>query len=133
MRGFLAAWLPPLALMGLIFCLSAQPDLPHVPGPWLDTLIKKSAHMLVYGLLAWFYQRALFMRATGSRRTRWVSLLLAILYGLSDEIHQRFVPGRNGRLVDVVIDGVGAGGAMLLDWWRTRRLARPRPAPRAAR
>ena len=41
-RRFLSHWLPPLVWMGLIFFLSAQPDIPHAPGLWLDTLIKKT-------------------------------------------------------------------------------------------
>ena len=51
-KRFLWHWLPPLALMGLIFFLSAQPDLPHAPGPWLDMLLKKIGQAVVYGLLA---------------------------------------------------------------------------------
>ncbi len=118
--------------MGLIFVLSAQPDLPHAPGPWLDTLLKKMGHAFVYGVLAWLYWRALSQRFWESRASttlrvlRVVSITLAVAYGLSDEYHQTFVPGRNGQPFDVAVDGVGACGAMLLDWWLERRRALPR-------
>ncbi|MBS3783599.1 MAG: VanZ family protein, partial [Anaerolineae bacterium] len=42
---------------------------------------------------------------------------MALLYALSDEYHQTFVPGRQGSLVDVAVDGVGVSVVMLLDWW----------------
>jgi VanZ family protein len=115
--------------MGLIFVLSAQPDLPQAPGPWLDTLLKKTGHAGAYGVLAWLYQRALRARVRGSTALRVVSVGLAVVYALSDEYHQTFVPGRNGRLSDVAVDGVGACGAMLLDWWLERRRALPRQMP----
>jgi VanZ family protein len=123
MRQFLWRWLPPLAWMGVVFFLSAQPDLPRAPGPWLDTLLKKISHALAYGVLAWLYQRALRLHLRASMALRVVSGGLAVVYALSDEYHQTFVPGRNGQLFDVMVDGAGAGGAMLLDWWLERRRA----------
>lgn len=125
MRRFLRYWLPLLAWMGLIFFLSAQPDLPHAPGPWLDTLVKKGGHALAFGILAWLYRRALRPHFCVQGALRWASFGLAVVYAISDECHQTFVPGRNGRLFDVAVDTVGAGGAMLLDWWLARRQALP--------
>jgi VanZ family protein len=124
MRRILGYWLPPLAWMGLIFFLSAQPDLPHAPGPWLDTLLKKTGHAAAYGMLAWFYLRVLRQYFSSGRILtvlRAASVGLAIIYALSDEYHQTFVPGRNGNLFDVAVDGIGACAAMWLDWWLTRR------------
>jgi len=40
--------------------------------------------------------------------------VLSALYAASDEFHQTFVPGRAGRLLDVVVDWLGAGLALLL-------------------
>ncbi len=109
-------WLPPLAWMGLIFFLSAQPDLPHAPSSLLDLLLKKTAHAFVYGVLTWLYLRA--MSAGRGRppsdRLRLLSLALALLYAASDEYHQTFVPGRNGQWPDVVVDGIGGVIAVLV-------------------
>ena len=46
---------------------------------------------------------------------RWVSLAagLALIYGLTDEFHQTFVPGRAASLKDILVDGIGAGVAAL--------------------
>ncbi len=123
MKRLLSHWLPPLAWMGLIFFFSAQPDLPRAPGPWLDTLLKKTGHALAYGVLAWLYLRPLRGRFHHPTTSLAVSFGLAVLYGLSDEYHQTFVPGRNGTPWDVAVDGIGACGAMLLNWWLQRRRA----------
>jgi VanZ family protein len=125
-------WLPPLVWMGLIFYFSAQPDLPHAPGPWLDLLLRKTGHAAAYGVLAWLYLRALRQRSVPGRARvaiRVVSAGLAVAYALSDEYHQTFVPGREGALLDVIIDGAGACAAMLLDWWMVRRRALARRVP----
>ncbi len=118
MRRFLRFWLPPLVWMGLIFFFSSRPHLPSAPQPWLDILLKKSAHALGYGVLSWLYLRALREKARHPQAT---SLTLALLYALSDEYHQTFVPGRNGTLWDVGVDGIGVGVAMLLARWLQRR------------
>jgi len=124
--------------MGLIFVLSAQSHLPSAPGPWLDTLLKKAGHAFAYGVLAWLYQRALRPHIRTPLVLRIASASLAVVYALSDEYHQTFVPGRTGRLFDVLVDGAGTCGAMLLSWWLERRRARsdagcPPPRRSAAR
>jgi VanZ family protein len=124
MKRFLWYWLPPLAWMGLIFFLSAQPDLPHVPEPWFDTLLKKGGHALAFGTLAWLYLRVLGRHFPTATALRLVSAGLAMLYAASDEYHQTFVPGRKGRVFDVGVDAAGVCGAMLLDWWLERRRTR---------
>lgn len=120
MRQTLWRWLPPLVWMGLIFFLSAQPDLPQAPGTLLDTLLKKGGHAAVFGVLAWLYLRALRGDGPSTHRLRLVSLALAVLYACSDELHQAFVPGRNPRLSDVLVDGLGATLALVLEALRAR-------------
>ncbi len=107
--------------MGVIFFVSAQPTVPSVPGRW-DLLLKKTMHVLGYGFLTWLNLRALRGSRADDASTRAVSAGMALLYAASDEYHQTFVPGRNGSLVDVAIDGVGVGSVILLDWrYRTGR------------
>ncbi len=91
---------PPLALMGLIFFLSAQPDLNSGLGGW-DTVLRKLAHMVEYGAL-WF----LWWRALGRGDPR-PAVAVALLYAATDELHQSFVDGRVGSPVDWCIDAVG--------------------------
>ena len=100
-------WLPALIMMGLIFMFSSMPSgrLPSF-GEW-DLLIKKGGHAFGFGMLGLAYAYALPPRL--SRGQRWlISLLMVILFALSDEFHQSFVEGRNSSLVDVVIDTSGA-------------------------
>ncbi len=108
-----------LVWMALIFWFSSQSTLVSLPGSLLDTLFKKSAHMLAYATL-W----TLWWLATG-RRT-WLALAITVSYAISDEFHQTFVPGRNGWWVDVVIDTTGALLAILFfsSRWPHKILAR---------
>ena len=123
-------FLPPLALMGLIFFLSAQPDLNSGLGVW-DTIGRKLLHMATYGIL-WF----LWWRALGLENPA-ASIAITLLYAVSDEWHQSFVEGRRGSPVDVAIDAAGIALAWLLVAIRGSRAGpRPRtggPAPAEAR
>jgi VanZ family protein len=85
-------------------------------GVW-DFLIKKGAHMVGYAGLA----VAAYI-ATGRY---WLAWVIAVLYAMTDEYHQLFVPGRNGTAVDVVIDGVGAAIGLCVLWWLRRRIQPP--------
>jgi VanZ family protein len=97
---------PPIALMLVIFLLSAQPDLSSGLGTW-DTVLRKLAHMAEFGLL-WF----LWWRALGYRDPL-VPAAIAIAYAVTDELHQTTVDGRHGSAVDVLIDTAGIALAML--------------------
>ena len=98
---------PPLLLMGLIFFLSAQPDLNSGLGTW-DTLLRKLAHMAEFGLLWLLWWRALGYRGKA------LPALIAIAYAVTDELHQTAVDGRVGSPVDVLIDAAGVALAVFL-------------------
>ena len=99
--------LPPLAVMVLIFLLSHQPgdDLPPF-FPFFD----KIAHFSIYGLLAATVIGA--CRPEVRQRRPGAVVLAAVLcclaYGISDEFHQSFIPGRSPSAADVVADTLGA-------------------------
>ena len=115
-RPLLYLWLPVVVWMGLIFYLSAQPDLPTPPAGWAVRVISSAAHVFLFGVLA-----VLWARALGGRRYVWaVAFTLTLLYAFSDEFHQAFVPGRNPDLWDVACDALGAVVG-LLGWYRLRR------------
>ncbi len=117
----LSRWLPLLAWMGLIFFLSAQPDLPHPESGFLDLLLSSGGHVLLFGVLA-----ALWRRVPAGRPGAWPpALTLTLLYALSDEFHQAFVPGRHPDPWDLVCDGLGAGLGLALYGWGQRRQNRP--------
>jgi len=114
----------PLVLwMALIFALSSQPVLVTIGDETDEKLFYKTAHMLAFAMLAWLWWRAL----APQRQSGWSILLTAFalttLYGVSDEIHQLFVPGRHSRLADIFFDAGGALAMILLirrvKWLRT--------------
>jgi VanZ family protein len=98
---------PPVALMVAIFAISAQPGLDTGLGDW-DTVLRKAAHMLEFGVL-W----ALWWRALGYGDPR-LSIVIVLVYAASDELHQTFVTDRVGSPVDWCIDAAGVGLAGLL-------------------
>jgi len=114
---------PPVALMGVIFLLSAQPDLNSGLGT-IDLVGRKLVHMLEYGLLWWLWLRALHFRHP------WAALTLVAIYAASDEYHQTFVHGREGTVRDWVIDLAGVALAAIL-WRRARRRVRAQRAGEA--
>jgi VanZ family protein len=105
---FVSRFAPPLLLMGLIFFLSAQPDLSTGLGTW-DMILRKLAHMAEYGLL-WF----LWWRALGRNNVEVAAAAIAIGYSITDELHQTTVEGRHGSAVDVLIDAAGVALAVLV-------------------
>ena len=98
-------WIFSLLYMGLIFYLSSYPEPIEVPSfSYSDKLL----HIVEYGVLASFIYLAL--RDLNSAKHHLVALAFAIafLYGVSDEIHQYFVPGRHADVLDLVAGGIGA-------------------------
>lgn len=111
--------------MGLLFYLSHQPSL-HTPElfPNQDKLI----HAVVYGALGVMLLGTQPLRAG---RYTWqqigASVLIASLYGASDELHQSFIPGRSPEVADWIADTLGALAAVLAVAWvlKNRRSLRP--------
>jgi VanZ family protein len=116
-------WLPVLAWMALIFVLSSQPTPPRAPDELLDVLLKKAAHFVEYVVLALLLVRALVgTHEPIGWRTKTLALVVAVAYAVSDEVHQRFVPGRGPSAWDVGIDSLGAmSGVALFARWRDAR------------
>ena len=107
-----AAWVPPLALMVVIFALSAMPADQKDHGT-LYVLSRKLAHFCEYALLAALWWRALRTKVTDGRALL-LALAISVLYAVTDELHQTLVSGRSGRPLDVGIDTVGALTAVWL-------------------
>lgn len=111
---WLVDFVPLIFWLLLIFSFSARSTLVVIEQEAAEKLFYKGAHMFVYAVLVWLWWRAL----SPERRITWPVLLLAllftVLYAVSDEIHQRFVPGRHGQLADVLFDAAGALAMILL-------------------
>ena len=117
--------LPPLCWTGLIMYLGggqwSSDETSSFIGPLLRALlpglspeflgavhflIRKTAHLSEYGVLA-----ILWRRATGGT---WIALALAVLTASIDECRQLITPGREGSVYDVLLDGSGAAAALAL-------------------
>ena len=93
---FAIVWLPTLAYFGLIFCLSSRP-LPIK----LDSFIMmdKWIHLIEYGVLSILFLFSLQKSVkTSFRAVTAMAIMFSGLYGVSDELHQQFVPGRESSI-----------------------------------
>ena len=123
-------WLPVTGWMTLIFVVSDQPHLPLYPTGLIDLLLKKLGHLTEYAVLSVLVQRAL-AQGWECPSTSVLAFLMSIVYALSDEYHQLFVPGRNGNLWDVGVDTLGAvTGLALYARWRVWRRSRNHDLPK---
>ena len=98
--------------MAAIFCVSSLQDLA------LPNSVAMPGHWLAYFSLAIFVVRALaggLPRRLGVRLMV-MAMLISIAYGISDEVHQSFVPGRVADAYDVLTDAFGALGGTIACW-----------------
>ena len=100
--------------MAALFYVQSLSSLPSPPAGLTD----KHEHFFFYGILA-----ALALRALANGEwpgVRWATVCGAIvissLYGVSDEFHQRFVPGRTYEVLDMVADAIGSAAAAGVLW-----------------
>lgn len=115
-------WIPPALLAGIIFVLSS---ISQVPGA--GYVSDKLAHLVVFGALCFLTLRA----AHGGSRPlapgpAALAFFLVLLWGVLDEVHQFFVPGRDASARDVAADALGAALAVLVwaAWRGTARIPR---------
>jgi VanZ family protein len=125
------SWLSVLIWMGIIFSLSSQPGdesskfslgvteyvikVVNTIAPTLNIdkndfhiFIRKNGHFFVYLLLGMLVINAMYRSGLVGNKLIVSSVLFCLLFALSDEIHQLYVPGRGSSLYDVLIDSIGA-------------------------
>ena len=153
----LLAWIAMLFWMAVIFGFSAQsaedsseisgglirrvietvmPDFSEMSAEEQDaiveswqTVVRKVGHMAEYtvlGVLSWITMGFHFSRF---RRRVGVAAGIGLLYAITDEVHQIFVPDRGPGVLDVVIDFAGvcigiAVAAVITRWWQKRKAAK---------
>lgn len=117
-------WAPVLIYAATIFYLSSLPK-PHEQLPeFLRDLSDKFLHVVEYGVLGALWYRA-FRWASGPRIAASAVLLAIVagsIYGITDEVHQAFVPMRTASPLDWMADTLGSAiGACGLSWIEQRR------------
>ncbi|MGC4073141.1 MAG: VanZ family protein [Nibricoccus sp.] len=97
------AFIWPLVLMALIFFASSNSNIaaPNIGG------IDKAGHFVVYGWLGVLWARVPALTRLTPLGV-WIAVLAASLYGISDEFHQSFTPGRSVEFDDWIADTIGA-------------------------
>ena len=104
----LSAWAPVLVWAIVIFSFSALPTSPVAEIHWQDFIIKKSAHIIEYGVFAILLYRAFIMSNLKKKKAILYAFLIAVLYGVTDEYHQSYTPGRDPKVRDIFFDSFGA-------------------------
>ncbi|APH18391.1 VanZ family protein [Clostridium botulinum] len=122
----LAYFIPSFIWMVIIFIFSNQPgessdknnffvadvltkgkiDLfKHIDYNFLNFLIRKAAHITEYFILFMLLYYA--FKKTFYKNLKIKAAIITILYACTDEFHQLFIPGREGKVRDVLIDSIG--------------------------
>ena len=101
-------WLPFIFWLGVIFAFSSNPTTRASEIHWQDFIIKKTAHIVEYFIFSLLLYRALLNSGVRSKRIFAFIVFTAFLYGMSDEFHQSFTPGRDPQPRDVMFDVTGA-------------------------
>jgi len=140
-----AYYIPPVVWMGAIFIFSTATFSGAGTGSILDAvlsyiypglaegnlwtlnwLMRKTAHLAEYAVLAALWTRTLVLaREMPVKRAMFAAFVISALYAVTDEFHQHFVPERDGRPWDVILDCAGAGlGIMAIRLLGSRVAAR---------
>lgn len=143
-------WILAVLWMAFIFYCSAQPALQSmemssgltefvvqalrrwfpelgIPMEAWHGLTRKLAHFAIYFVLGVLVLQAL--RASGNdwKRAIPMALTICVLYAISDEFHQLFVPGRGAQFTDVILDSAGSAlGVYLFLGWKKLNFMRSR-------
>ena len=106
-KHFLRFWLPVYLYAILIFLYSSLSQPPLRPK---ILHADKLLHIAEYAIFGFLLARAAKNSSALRLRTNFRSfaVIFAVLYGLSDEWHQYFVPGRQAEMLDIIADGIGA-------------------------
>lgn len=131
------AWFTVVTWMAIIFYLSHQPAsesselsvgisaliikaidlLPipfHIDMQFFHFFIRKSAHFFAYFILGVLLFNAFNVSNVQQLKGCLSSIGICIIYAISDEVHQLFIPGRSGQISDVLIDSSGATVGIIL-------------------
>ena len=109
-------WTPVVSWAMVIFLFSAMPTNPVSQVHLTDFIVKKSAHVIEYAIFTTLLYRALRASGVNSKEAGVYSVILAVLYGASDEFHQSFTPGREPKVRDVFFDTIGSISAIYFIW-----------------
>jgi len=99
-------WFPVILYSAIIFYVSS---VPNVRTPLDEVQFDKILHILAYMPFGFLLARGIknTKPSIPKRALLWSVFVVSLLYGLSDEVHQSFVPGRDAGIVDLMADTLG--------------------------
>jgi VanZ family protein len=121
LKNFFIYWFPLMVYCLAIYVQSGRPGPEHLPDV---RFFDKFLHFGAYGLLGILFFRA--YETLSLKNFKNLLILIssgsATLYGVSDEIHQYFVPARHADLLDVIANTIGSiCGVYFYYWWKNRK------------
>ena len=103
-RNYLISWIITILIAVFIFYMSSKTFPPGIPGV---SYLSYVYHFGVYFVFSFFLLISIIRGNIKNKYLIFISILIAIAYGISDEIHQFFVPGRYGCYEDALTDSIG--------------------------
>ncbi|AWK50143.1 hypothetical protein DIC82_03145 [Clostridium beijerinckii] len=88
-------------------------DMNNIFGQFANFIVRKCAHFLEYMILALLVSNVLKLYFN-MKQVVIITIIFIFLYACSDEVHQLFVPGREGAIRDVIIDTCGGTALVLI-------------------
>lgn len=111
-------WLPAVGWMMVIFFMSGRTG--SELNKWFFFVPNLNwGHLVEYFILSLLVYYAL-VKTTRLRRIFLLTVLISTAYGVTDEFHQSFVPGRQPDIADLINDAIGSVMAMAVIKWRGR-------------
>ena len=120
LRSFFWYQLPAIIFAVVIF---VQSSIPYFSPPSFGFSFQdKIIHVAVFGILGFLATRAFYYNSneTLKKYAILIGIIISLFYGISDEIHQSFVPGRYPEVGDVIADFVGIILAQLFFVYKKR-------------
>lgn len=121
-RIFFIYWFPLILYCLVIYIQSGWPGPEKIPDV---RFLDKFLHLSAYGLLGILFYRAYETLPLKKFKhlVIFISIASATLYGISDEIHQYYVPSRHADLMDVIANTIGSiCGVYLYHRWKNRKI-----------
>lgn len=121
----------PVLMMAVLYWLSSLPGTPLPDDPelyalfyWISPSLQNALHVPAYAVLAgaWRWVLGAWLRSSSAQTIG--ACAIAVAYGVFDEWHQSFVPGRYGSFTDVALDVAGVALGLWLAAWASRYMAR---------
>lgn len=125
LKRFVLYWLPLILYCLFIYIQSDHPSPEQIlTFPYVDKVL----HVTAYGIMGILFYRAYqtLKLKDNIKMLMFLSVVSASLYGISDEIHQSFVPFREAEIADVIADMIGAfSGVCLYQLLVVSRIEKP--------